>query len=74
MNVQNVLNFDGVYQSYFNPLCPPLLGEFGYWGAPPNPQQRGFAPLHSPLGELGAVTLNFSLFILHLTMLFSLSS
>jgi hypothetical protein len=34
---------------FFNPLCPPILGEFMGWGTPPDPQQRGLAPLHSPL-------------------------
>ena len=31
----------------FNPLYPPVLGDFVSWGIPPNPQQRGSAPLHS---------------------------
>jgi hypothetical protein len=35
----------------FNPLCPPVLGELKNWGTPPNPRQRGFAPLNSPAVE-----------------------
>jgi len=36
-------------ETLFNPLYPPVLGDFVSWGIPPNPQQRGSAPLHSPV-------------------------
>ena len=35
-----------------NPLNPPVLGDFcSFWGHS-RPWQKGFAPLHSPLGDV----------------------
>jgi hypothetical protein len=35
----------------FNPLAPNLGGRKRSWGTPPNPRQRGKAPLHAPAGN-----------------------
>jgi hypothetical protein len=32
----------------FQPPGPHVGGRIGNWGTPPNPRQRGFAPLHTP--------------------------
>ena len=36
-----------MFYSFINPLYPPILGDFKIWGTPPDPWQRGSAPLHS---------------------------
>jgi len=49
-----------VYEPFFNPLYPPLLGDFRSWGAPPDPRQRGLAPLDSPVAKQSQCSSGFS--------------
>jgi hypothetical protein len=45
---REVLACERVSELTFNPLAPILGGRLENWGTPPNPRQRGFAPLHTP--------------------------
>ena len=45
---REVLACERASELTFNPLASILGGKSGNWGAPPNPRQRGFAPLHAP--------------------------
>jgi hypothetical protein len=45
---REALAYERVSKLTFNPLAPILGGRLRNWGTPPNPRQRGFAPLHAP--------------------------
>jgi len=45
---RDVMAYERFSKLTFNPLAPILRGRVGNWGIPPNPRQRGFAPLHTP--------------------------